>query len=134
MHSNQQSVRLGVNCSTLSSSCILVGQGWNLQKVGSTTLGNLIVAWEYLRCFITYNREISLAFTILQEVVSMRRSYFNPIQARGSLGTPQRFLSITLRAFEIILWNLVTFPKNYWKIRWNFKLFKIRSHDHVIWE
>ena len=36
---------------------------------------------------------------------------------RGSLGTPQRFLSITLRAFEIILWNLVTFPKIYWETR-----------------
>ena len=29
--------------------------------------------------------------------------HINPVQAKGSLGTPQRFLSITLRAFEIIL-------------------------------
>ena len=34
----------------------------------------------------------------------------------GSLGTPQKFMSITLRAFEIIFLNLVTFPKIYWEI------------------
>ena len=29
----------------------------------------------------------------------------------GSLGIPQRFLSITVRAFEILLWILVNFQK-----------------------
>ena len=35
----------------------------------------------------------------------------------GGLETPQRLSFITLRAFEIILRNLVTFPKIYWEIR-----------------
>ena len=58
-------------------------------------------------------------------------TYLTLFRPGGSLGTPppQRFLSITLRAFEIILWNFVTFPKIYWEIRWNLKFFKIRSRD-----
>ena len=43
----------------------------------------------------------------------------NPIQARGVFRDPQRFLSITFRMFEIILWNLMTFPEIYWEIRWH---------------
>ena len=39
----------------------------------------------------------------------------------------QRFLSITLRAFEINLRNVVTFPKIYWEIRRNFKIVKITA-------
>ena len=46
-----------------------------------------------------------------KKLVQLVQMFLNPIQARGSLGTPQRFSSITLRAFELILWNLVTFPK-----------------------
>ena len=35
----------------------------------------------------------------------------------GGLGTPQRFLSITLTAFELILWNSVTYSKIYQETR-----------------
>ena len=46
----------------------------------------------------------------------------NPIQARGLSGTPQRLLSATFGAFELIFLNYATFPK----------VFKIGNHYHVI--
>ena len=44
----------------------------------------------------------TFAFTHPCFKMCLERS-LNPIQARGSLGTPQRFLFITFRAFKIIL-------------------------------
>ena len=70
--------------------------------------------------FIWYPKNRTNLNTIHEEndVIGLEElARVNPIHARGSLGTPQRFLSITLRAFEIILSNLVTFPKIYREIR-----------------
>ena len=54
--------------------------------------------------------ELSLHFKFTHSCQILVTMFINPIQARGlSEGTPQTFSSITLRAFEPILWNLVTF-------------------------
>ena len=79
---------------------------------------------------LLYNQKQSreAVVNVYQKVLTL----FGP-GGRGHLGTPQ-FFAITLRAFEVTLWNLVTFPNILYEIRWNKKVFKIGNCGHVIWE